>query len=78
MDIIKVTNVIPLTTTQRDYIHIFKLYRDDMQSGDLIQESDVCIDKILSINQNLILHRVGKVKVHVIARIKKVLNSLIE
>ena len=44
--------VIPLSTTKRDYPQIFRLYLDDVESGDLIQESYVRVDKIFSIDQS--------------------------
>ena len=66
--------VIPLSTIIRNYHQGFLLNLDSIESGNLIMESQVRVDKIHSINQKLIISRVGKVKPHVIARIKKILT----
>jgi mRNA-degrading endonuclease toxin of MazEF toxin-antitoxin module len=70
--------IIPISTTKRNYGHIFRLYPDDLDLGSLLYESDVRVDKILSINKKLIKYRVGKVKIYVINKIKMILEDLIE
>jgi len=54
------------------------LYPDDLEFGELIYESDVRVDKILSVDRKLIRYKVGKVKRYVVDRIKKVLGELIK
>ena len=67
---------VPLSTELRDYEHVFRLYLDDIESGDIYEESDVRVDKITSINQRLIIKRVAQVKPYIIIKIKKVLEEL--
>ena len=69
---------VPLSTEFRDYEHIFRLYLDDIESGILHEQSDIRVDKIISINQKLILKKVGKVKSYIIVKIKIILGELIK
>jgi|TARA_B100001971_G_C18042402_1_gene458339 mRNA-degrading endonuclease toxin of MazEF toxin-antitoxin module len=70
--------VVPISTKKRSYEQIFRLYPDDLEFGELIYESDVRVDKILSVDRKLIRYKVGKVKRYVVDRIKKVLGELIK
>lgn len=69
---------VPLSTELRNYDHILRLYLDDIESGNIYEESDIRVDKITSINQKLIIKRVGHVNTYVIIKIKKMLNELIK
>lgn len=70
--------LVPLSTHIRSYSHIFKIYINDMEYGDLVEQSDVRVDKIISMDQRLIIKRVGHVKTYVIIKIKKILEDLIK
>ena len=69
---------VPLSTELRNYDHIFRLYLDDIESGNIYEESDIRVDKITSINQKLIVKRIGRVKIYIIIKIKKILEELLK
>lgn len=69
---------VPTTTELRDYEHIFRLYLDDIDSGNFHEISDVRVDKIISMDQKLIIKRVGRVKYYIVDRIKEMLGKIIE
>ena len=69
---------VPLSTELRNYEHVFRLYLDDIGSGFIHKQSDVRVDKIISMNQKLIIKRVGRVKFYIVDKIKNILNKLIE
>lgn len=60
---------IPLSTELRNYDHVFRLYLDDIESGVIHEQSDIRVDKIISIDQRLL---------YIIIKIKKILQELIK
>ncbi|MGH9877032.1 MAG: type II toxin-antitoxin system PemK/MazF family toxin [Nitrososphaerales archaeon] len=70
--------VVPLTTnlTSKDYA--FVITNNDLDRGRLIKDSNVRVDRILSIDKNLVRLVIGRVNRHVQGRIKKIISELIK
>jgi len=63
--------VVPLTTNIRIKNYSFLLRQEDLESGKLIKESKVKVDKIFSVKKELIRMVIGKVKKEVLEKITK-------
>jgi mRNA interferase MazF len=68
---------VPLTTnlTFRDYA--FVITNRDLDSGRLIKSSNVKVDRIFSVNKNLVKLTIGRVNRNVHRRIREILYELI-
>ncbi|MCX6821540.1 MAG: type II toxin-antitoxin system PemK/MazF family toxin [Candidatus Aenigmarchaeota archaeon] len=69
---------IPMTSNLdvRDYVILIS--NKDLESGKLIKDSKAKIDRVFSVNKNLIKLKIGKIKLGVYKEIIEILLGLIE
>ena len=68
--------IIPMTTILKNVKYSFEINQKDLVKGKLIKKSRIRIDKINSIQKNLIKMKIGTVSNIVFNRIKKEINSI--
>ncbi len=62
--------MVPLTTVIKDEPYSIIINQDDLSSGKLIKPSRIRIDKIFTINKNLIMMQIGKIDDKTFLKIK--------
>ncbi len=69
---------IPLTTNVKSREYSVLITNKNLERGRLIIDSNVKIDRIFSINKNLVRMNIGRINKDTYTRIKKILVDLIE
>jgi len=69
--------VMPLTTNLRKLEYNIQIDNEDLEKGFLIKQSEIRVDKIYSINQNLIIMKIGIVNQEIIEKLIKNLITLL-
>lgn len=69
--------VVPLTTNLQSKDYSFVITNSDLDRGRLIKDSSVGVDRILSVDKNLVRLVIGRVNKRVQSRIKKMISELI-
>jgi mRNA interferase MazF len=69
--------VVPLTTNLQSRDYSFVITNDDLERGRLIKDSNIKVDKIFSVDKNLIRLTIGRVRIRVHRRIKELVTGLI-
>ena len=70
--------VVPVTSNVQSRKHAISLSNADLETGHLVTESVIKVDRILSVKQSLVRKSIGKVKTGVLSSIRKVLLGLID
>jgi len=70
--------VVPLTTNLQSRCYSFVITNSDLDRGRLIKDSSVRVDRILSVDKNLVRLAIGRVNRRVQSRIKKMISELIK
>lgn len=68
--------VVPVTTNLSSKEYSILLTNDDLESGKLIKDSKIKVDRILSISKDLVRMKIGKIKKEILERIKEELLKL--
>ncbi len=68
--------MIPLTTVIKDEPFSLVINQDSLESGKLLKQSRVRIDKIFTIKKNLIIMKIGKINDKALERIKIEINKV--
>ena len=69
---------VPLTTNVKSRDYSVLITNKNLEKGRLIIDSNVKIDRIFSINKNLVRMNIGKINKDTYTKIKKILSDLIE
>ncbi len=69
--------VVPLTTNIRIKDYSFLLKQEDLESGKLIKDSRVKVDKIFSVKKDLIRMIIGRVKKEILDKISENLMDIL-
>lgn len=69
--------VVPVTTNLGLKEHAILITNTDLESGNLIKDSKIKVDRILSVSKNLIRMKIGKVKKEILEKIKSKILKLI-
>jgi len=70
--------VVPITSNLSFRKHVIKLSGLELESGHLITESVIKVDRILSLKQKLIIKSIGKVKKELLSKITGSIIKLIK
>ena len=68
---------IPMTSNLEIRDYVILISNDDLESGQLIKDSKIKVDRIFSVSKNLIKLKIGKIKVEVHKRIIEILLELV-
>ena len=68
--------MVPLTTVIKDEPFSLLISQDSLESGKLLKQSRVRIDKIFTIKKTLIIMKIGKINDKTLERIKLEINKL--
>jgi mRNA interferase MazF len=68
---------VPLTTNLKSRGYSILLSNKDLESGKLIVESSIKVDRIFSVNKDLIRMTIGKINTDVHNKIKKIIAELV-
>ena len=68
--------VVPVTTNLNLKEYTILLTNANLESGNLIKDSKIKVDRVLSINKSLIRMKIGKVKKEILEKIKEELLKL--
>ncbi len=68
---------VPLTTNLKSRAYSVLISNKDLESGRLIVESNIKVDRIFSVNKNLVRMSIGKINTDVHNRIKKIIIELV-
>ncbi len=60
--------VVPLTTNLKNLMHNIQIDSTDLEKGILLQKSEIRVDKIYSLNQNLIIMHIGIIKQEILEK----------
>jgi mRNA interferase MazF len=69
---------VPLTTNLKFRDYAFVITSMDLESGKLIKESNVKVDRIFSVDKKLVRLTIGRVNRNVHRRIKEIISELIK
>lgn len=68
---------IPLTTVIKDEPYSILVNQNDLSSGKLLKPSRIRVDKIFTVDKNLIIMKIGSVNNNVFNKIKLEINKII-
>ena len=68
----------PLTTNLGFRKHAIAITSSNLESGHLVRESLVKVDRVLSVKQDLVRKVIGRVKPEILVEAKKLLARLVE
>jgi mRNA-degrading endonuclease toxin of MazEF toxin-antitoxin module len=68
---------VPLTSNLKLRDHAFLITNRQLESGNLIVESKVKVDRVFSVSQQLVRMRIGRVKVGIHEKIVKIFFELL-
>lgn len=68
---------IPLTTIIKEEPYSILITQNDLTNGKLIKPSRIRIDKIFTVDKNLILMKIGKINSKILNKIKKEIYKII-
>ena len=68
--------LVPLTTLIKDEPFSLMLNQDNLESGKLLKQSRIRIDKIFTIKKSLIIMKIGKINDKTIEKIKSEINKV--
>ena len=68
--------MVPLTTVIKDEPFSLIINQDSLESGKLLKQSRIRIDKIFTIKKSLIIMKIGKVNDKTIEKIKSEINKV--
>lgn len=69
---------VPLTTNLKFRDYAFVITNKDLDRGRLIKDSNVKVDRIFSVDKNLVRFAIGRVNRNVHRRIKEIISELIK
>ena|SRR5438445_7873280 len=69
--------VVPMTTNLQVREYAFLITNKELDSGNLIRDSKIKVDRIFSINQKLVKMKIGKIKKEIHQKIKTTISQLI-
>lgn len=69
---------VPLTTNLKFRDYAFVITNQDLDRGRLIKDSNVKVDRIFSVDKNLVRLTIGRVNRNVHRRIKEIISELIK
>ena len=69
--------IVPITSNLSFRKHVIKLTGSELESGHLITDSVIKVDRVLSLKQNLTIKPIGKVKTEVLKKIIKTITEII-
>ena len=69
--------VVPMTTNLDLREHSILVTNRDLDSGNLIKDSKIKVDRIFSVNQKLVRMKIGKVKKEIHQKINEMIKELI-
>ena len=69
--------VVPITTKLKTRQYELLISNKDLESGKLIKDSKIKVDRILSISKKLVRMKIGKVQKEVHGKIKEILFKLL-
>ena len=65
----------PLTTVIKDKPFSLIISQDSLESGKLLKQSRIRIDKVFTINKNLIIMKIGKINNEMLVKIKSEIDK---
>lgn len=68
---------VPLTTNLKSRGYSIVISNKDLESGRLIVESSIKVDRIFSVNKNLVRMNIGKINTNIHNKIKKIITELV-
>lgn len=68
--------VVPMTTNLEIKEYAFLITNNDLESGKLLKDSKVKIDRIFSVSRKIVRMKIGKVKDGVLKRVKEEIYKL--
>jgi mRNA interferase MazF len=68
--------VVPMTANLKIKEYAFLVTNSDLESGKLIKDSKVKVDRIFSVSQKIIRMKIGKVKEEIMKQVKEELYKL--
>ena len=69
--------VVPMTTNLNLREYAIMITNQNMESGKLIKDSKIKVDRIFSVSQKLVRMKIGRVKKEIHEKIKKTISELI-
>ena len=69
--------MVPLTTVIKNELYSIVIDQDDLDSGKLIKQSRIRVDKVFSVEKKLVLKKIGIVSDKIFGEIRKEFVSIV-